>query len=88
MESKICTQSNIEKHIENFNRKFRECKDCNGERSLKGYYGDKDKKSNQREVDYEENRDKLFQKQNDRCIHFKELLRSYVDQENRLKVME
>ena len=34
------------------------------------------------------NTDKLLQKQTDRYIHFKELLRNYVDLENRLKALE
>ena len=33
-------------------------------------------------------REKLLQKQNERCTHFKELLRIYVELENRLKAME
>ena len=34
------------------------------------------------------NRDKLFWKQNDRYINHKELLRSYVELENKLKASE
>ena len=33
-------------------------------------------------------RDKLIQKQNNRCTIYKELLRSYAELENRLKAME
>ena len=35
-----------------------------------------------------ENKEKLLQKQNERYIHFKELVRSYVKLENRLKALE
>ena len=41
MESEICTQCTIEKHINNFYKKYSECKDCNVKR---GYYDNKDKK--------------------------------------------
>ena len=37
MESKICTQCNIEKHINNFYKKYSECKDCNIKRGVKRY---------------------------------------------------
>ena len=50
MESIICTQCNIEKHINNFYKKYSACKDCNIRRGVKRYY---------------DNRDKLLQKQND-----------------------
>ena len=29
MDNKICTACNIEKHINNFYKKYSECKDCN-----------------------------------------------------------
>ena len=41
MESKICTQCNIEKHIKNFYKKYSECKDCNIKRAVKRYYDNK-----------------------------------------------
>ena len=43
MEGKICTQCNIEKHINNFYKKYSECKDCNIKRGVKRYYDNKDK---------------------------------------------
>ena len=79
MENKTCTVFNIEKHINNFYKKYSECKDCNSKRGLKCYSENKDKTSNQRKVYYEKYRDTLLQKQNDRYINFKELLRSYVE---------
>ena len=88
MERKICTHCNIEKNIDDFYSKYTECKICNSKRSLKRYYENKDKISNQRKIYYEKNRDNLLQKQNDRCIIYKELLRSYAELENKLKVME
>ena len=41
-----------------------------------------------KKIFYEKNREKLLQKQNHRHINHKELLRSYVELENELKVME
>ena len=43
MESKICTQCNIEKYINNFYKKYSECKDCNIKRGVKRYYDNKKK---------------------------------------------
>ena len=92
MESKICTQCNIEKDINNFYKKYSECKDCNIKRGVKRYYDNKDKISNQQKIYYERNRDKLLQKQNDynkkRSIDYKELHRSYVELQNKLKTLE
>ena len=92
MDNKICTQCNIEKDINNFYNKYRECKPCNIKRSTKRYYDNKDKISNQQKIDYERNRDKLLQKQNDynkkRSTDYKELHRSYVELQNKLKALE
>ena len=44
MESKICAQCKIDKHINNFYKKYTECK-CR--RGLKRYYENKDEISNQ-----------------------------------------
>ena len=65
MESKICTQCNFEKHINNVYKKYSECKDCNIKRGVKRYYDNKHKISMQQKMYYEKNRDKLLQKQND-----------------------
>ena len=92
MESKICTQCNIEKHINSFYKKYSECKDCNIKRGVKRYYDNKDKISMQQKIYYEKNKDKLLQKQNDyskkRSTDYKELQRSYVELENKLKALE
>ena len=57
MGSKICTQCNIEKHINNFYKKYSECKDCNIKRGVKRYYDNKDKISMQQKIYYEKNRE-------------------------------
>ena len=92
MESKICTQCNIEKDINNFYKKYSECEDCNIKPGVKRYYDDKDKISNQQKIYYERNRDKLLQKQNNynkkRSTEYKELQRSYGELQNRLKALE
>ena len=62
MDSKVCVVCNIEKSNGNFYNKYRECKQCNIQRSMKRYYENKDKLSNQRKVYYEKNRDVLLAK--------------------------
>ena len=89
MDTKTCTMCNIEKDINNFYKRYTECKDCNRTRGLKRYYENKDKISNQQKIYYEKNREKiLLQKQNNRSIQFRDLVISYVELENRLKTME
>ena len=48
METKVCVVYNIEKSIDSFYKKNRECKQCHIQRSMKRYYENKDKLSNQR----------------------------------------
>ena len=62
MDNKICVVCNIEKSINNFYKKYRECKQCNIERSMRRYYENKDKLSNQRKIYFEKNRDVLLAK--------------------------
>ena len=83
---------NIEKHINKFNKKYSECKDCNIKRGVKRYFDTKDKISIQQKIYYEKNRDKLLQKENDYRnkgnTDFKELHRSYVELQNKIKALE
>ena len=92
MESKICTQCNIEKDINNFYNKYSECKDCNIKRCVKRYYDNKKKISMQQKIYYERNRDKLLQKQNNynkkRSTDYEELQRPYNELQNKLKSLE
>ena len=53
MDNKICVVCNIEKSIDNFYNKCRECKQCNIKRSTKRYYENKDKISMQQKIYYE-----------------------------------
>ena len=62
MDSKVCVVCITEKSIHNFNNKYRECKQCNIEQSMKRYFENKDKLSNQRKIFYEKNRDVLLAK--------------------------
>ena len=62
MDSIICVVCNIEKSIDSFYNKYRECKPCNNERSTKRYYENKDKTSNQHKIYYEKNKDVLLAK--------------------------
>ena len=82
MESKICTQCNIEKHINNFYKKYSECKDCNIKRGVKRYYDNKDKISMQQKIYYEINRDKLLQNYRNKMIIAKketQIIKNYKD---------
>ena len=89
MDTKMCTICNIEKHTNNFYKKYSECRDCNRARGLKRYYENKDKTSNQQKIHHEKNREKiLLQRKNNRCIQFRDLVIFYVELENRLKATE
>ena len=48
MERKICTHCNIEKNKEDSHNNYTECEFCNGNRSVKRHYENKDKISNQK----------------------------------------
>ena len=89
MDTKMCTICNVEKHINNFYKKYTESIDCNPARGLKRYYENKDKISNQQKIYYEKNRDRIIlQKQNNRSIQIRDLVISYIELENRLKTLE
>ena len=89
MDTKTRRKCNIEKHINNFYKKYTECKDCNRTKGLKRYFQNKDKISNQQKIHFEKLREKIFlQKQNIRRIQFRDLVISYVDLENKLKALE
>ena len=47
MDNKTFTACNIEKHMNNYYKKYSECKDCNIKLGAKRYFDDKDKISNQ-----------------------------------------
>ena len=79
MDSKICIVCNIEKSIDNFYNKYRECKPCKIKRNTKRYYENKDKISNQHKIYYEKNRDKLLQKQNDYSKKEAQFIKNYKD---------
>ena len=53
MDRKVCVVCNIEKSIDSFYNKHRDCKLCNIIRSTRRYYENKDKISNQHKVYYE-----------------------------------
>ena len=89
MNTKMCSICNTEKDINNFYKKYSECRDCSRTRGLKRYYENKDEISNQQKIYYEKNRMKIIlQKKNNRSIQFRDLVISYVELENRLKAME
>ena len=89
MESKLCTQCKIERHIHSFHKKnTSECKDCNSKGGLNRYYDKKVMILNRREIYYGKNRNRLLQRQNKKYIYFEELLRTYVELQNGLIAME
>ena len=55
---KFCDISNTEQSIENFLKKYRECKQCSTKRVLKRYY---------------DNKDGILQKRRDKYARFKDL---------------
>ena len=62
MENKCCVVCNTEKSIDNFHNKDRECQPCNIQRSMKRYHENEGKKSNQRKILFERNRNVLLAK--------------------------
>ena len=81
---------NFQKHINNFYEKYSECKDCNLARRLERYCGEKDKISNQQIDLIRKKRKKsiIAKAKQFTCIQFRDLVRTYVQLENRLKAME
>ena len=89
MDSEKCTMCNIEKHMNNFCERYSECKECNRTRGLERCDGNKDKKSKQQKLHYGKNSDRiLLQKQHNRCIQIRDLVRSYVELEYKLQALE
>ena len=92
MENKICTLCDIEKQINNFYKRYSECKECIIKRGKTRHYDNKDKISIQQKIYYEKNRDKLLQKQNEyrnkRKTDYIELFKSFVELEIELEALE
>ena len=75
MERKICTHCNVEKNIEDFYNKYTKFKIYNSKRSLKRYYENKDKISNQKKTFYEKI-EKKYQK--NKTIDM-QIIKNYID---------
>ena len=60
METKVCVVCKIERSIDNFYNKYRECKPCIIKRSTRRFFENKDIISNQHKIYYEKNRDILL----------------------------
>ena len=73
MESKNCTKGDTKKSIKNFDRRYLECRGCSSESVLKQYYV---------------NKGKILQQPKYQYVDFKDLLKTYVELENRLKALE
>ena len=50
MDTKTCTTCKIGKQINNFHKRYTECKDCNRTRGLKRNFENKDKLSNNKKI--------------------------------------
>ena len=92
MESKICTQYSIEKHIKSFCKKNQNEKTVTSNEVENVTLIIKIKYQFNKKIYYGKNRDKQLQKQNDyrnkRNTDYKELLRSYAELENKLKALK
>ena len=89
MDNNTCSMCNIEKHVNNFYKRYADYKDCSRTRGLNLFYENKDKISKRQKVCNEKVRDRLLlQKQNNRCIHFKDLVLSYVEIIKNFKALE
>ena len=88
MEGKTCSLCGTEKLIKIFKIKYADCKDSKSKCVLKRYYDNKDNLSNQQKISYEKNNDETLQQQKDKHILSKELIRTYVEIDNRLKALE
>ena len=73
MEIKNCTKSYSEKFISIFHEKYTECKLCNSKRQVKRSY---------------DNKDKILKQGKDMFMHFRGLVRTYIEIHNRVKAME
>ena len=71
MDSKVCVVCKIEKSLDNFYNKYRECKQCNIKRSIKRYNENEAKLSNQRKIYYEKEKGNVL------------LAKSKLNQQNR-----
>ena len=89
MDTKTCSMCNIEKQINFFYQKNSECRDCNRARGLKRYY--------EKKIKYQINKKflvkkietyKLLQKQNNRCIKFRDIVKPFAELGNKLKALE
>ena len=79
MESKICTQCNIEKHINNFYKNNSESKDCNIKRGVKRSYDNKDKITTHQKNIMKKKEIKLYR--NKMILEIKEaqIIKNYID---------
>ena len=85
MEIKVCGNCKTEKNFDNFYNKYRECIQCNIDRSLKRYSEINDKLSNQRKLIFEKNRDVLLAKSKLNQQHTKHERKFYIQQIKKLK---
>ena len=92
MDSNICVVCNIEKSIDNFYIKYRECKPCNIKRSARRHFENKEKISNQHKLYYERNRDLLLARskiyQQNRKSHTQQIIDLNIKKEELTQTME
>ena len=88
MQTKNCNKCNSEEQIKDFIENYADYKNCNVKKVSSRYNDIEDKISNQRKIYYEKSKDKTLRKQKIFCMNFQELVRTYVELDNRLKALE
>ena len=89
MDTKMCIMCKIEKHINNFNKNYSECIDCNRAKGLKFTVKIKiTDQINKQFIKKKIDKKLILPKLNNRCIQFRDLLVFYVELEKKLKPLE
>ena len=88
MEKKPCTKCNTETHIREVHKKYAESEKYNIKRVSNRYYVFKDQTSNQPKIYYQKIENKTFKQQKPKNMHFKNLVKTGVDLDYRLKALE
>ena len=89
MENKTCDRCNIKNQTKKFYKIFKECKTCSSKKGLERYYDIKDKSSKQQISKIKKKtKDNIIQQENDSYTHFNDKVRSYVELDSQLKMLE
>ena len=83
LEKKFVLKLILKKISEILIEKYAECEVCNTKQVLKRHYDNKDRLSSQRKKYCEKNREEILQRHEDKYMHFKDLVSTFVGLENR-----